>query len=151
MVAQPIFMTNSAAAAGAVGARHASERDASERHVAAAVKCFPDIVSQPLFCPADLGIGHFTWWRDYKAAANPAKGVSGDRDITPDRVAALIAWALVVRVGELVKDGAKRRRLRRSSILDKFTNANRVLSKRSRPLSQALGHVSISARVGAGL
>jgi uncharacterized protein GlcG (DUF336 family) len=32
---------------------------------------------------------------------------------------------LVVRVGELVKDGAKRRRLRRSTILDKFTNTNR--------------------------
>jgi hypothetical protein len=40
-------------------------------------------------------------------------------------VAALIAWMLVVRVGELVKDGAKRRRLRRSSILDKLTNTNR--------------------------
>jgi hypothetical protein len=42
---------------------------------------------------------------------------------------------LVVRVGHLVKDGAKRRRLRRSSILDKMANANRVLSMRSRPLS----------------
>src|SRR5580704_9059935 len=42
-----------------------------------------------------------------------------------DRVAALIAWMLVVRVGELVEDGAKRRRLRRSTILDKFTNTNR--------------------------
>jgi hypothetical protein len=40
-------------------------------------------------------------------------------------MAALIAWMLVVRVGELVKDGAKRRRLRRSAILDKFTNTNR--------------------------
>jgi hypothetical protein len=50
-------------------------------------------------------------------------------------VAALIAWMLVVRVGDLVKDGAKRRRLRRSSILDKIANANRVLSMRSRPLS----------------
>jgi hypothetical protein len=60
--------------------------------------------------------------------------------------AALIAWMLVVRVEELVKDGAisavtrvfdalRRRRLRRSTILDKFFNANRVLSKRSRPLS----------------
>jgi len=53
-----------------------------------------------------------------------------------DQVAALIAWMLVVRVDELVKDGAKRRRLRRSAILDKFINANRVLSKRSRPLSR---------------
>jgi len=50
-------------------------------------------------------------------------------------MAALIAWMLVVRVDELVKDGVKRRRLRRSLILDKFINANRVPSKRSRPLS----------------
>jgi hypothetical protein len=40
-------------------------------------------------------------------------------------MAALIAWLPVVRVGELVKDGAKRRRLRRSTILDKFANTNR--------------------------
>src|SRR5579862_7336902 len=51
-------------------------------------------------------------------------------------MAALIAWMLVVRVGDLVKDGAKRRRLRRSSILDKITNANRVPSMRSRPVSR---------------
>jgi hypothetical protein len=62
-------------------------------------------------------------------------------------MAALIAWMLVVRVGDLVKDGAIsavtrvfdapwRRRLRRSSILDKITNANRMLSMRSRPLSR---------------
>src|SRR5580692_10082152 len=60
--------------------------------------------------------------------------------------AALIAWMLVIRVNDLVKDGAisavtrvfdalRRRRLRRSSILDKIINANRVLSKRSRPFS----------------
>src|SRR5580693_2358296 len=55
-----------------------------------------------------------------------------------DQMAALIAWMLVVRVGDLVKDGAKRRRLRRSSILDKITNTNRVLSMRSRPLSGPL-------------
>jgi hypothetical protein len=55
---------------------------------------------------------------------------------TTDRVATLIAWMLVVRVDDLVKDGAKRRRLRRSMILDKNINANRVLSKRSRPLSR---------------
>jgi hypothetical protein len=54
-----------------------------------------------------------------------------------ERMAALIAWMLVVRVDDLVKDGAKRRRLRRSSILDKIINTNRVLSKRSRPLSKA--------------
>jgi hypothetical protein len=61
--------------------------------------------------------------------------------------AALIAWMLVVRVDNLVKDGAIsavtrvfdalwRRRLRRSSILDKVVNANRMPSKRSRPLSR---------------
>jgi hypothetical protein len=55
-----------------------------------------------------------------------------------ERMAALIAWMLVVRIGNLVKDGAKRRRLRRSAILDKIANANRVLSKRSRPLSGPL-------------
>jgi hypothetical protein len=42
-------------------------------------------------------------------------------------LAALIAWMLVVRVGDVVKDGAKRRRLRRSSILDNIANTNRVL------------------------
>jgi hypothetical protein len=40
-------------------------------------------------------------------------------------MAALIAWLPIVRVDELVKDGAKRRRLRRSMILDKFINTNR--------------------------
>jgi hypothetical protein len=62
-------------------------------------------------------------------------------------VAALIAWMLVVRIDDLVKDGAisavtrvfdalRRRRLRRSTILDKIANTNRVLSMRSRPLSR---------------
>jgi len=51
-------------------------------------------------------------------------------------MAALIAWMQVVRVDDLVKDGAKRRRLRRSSILDKIINTNTVPSKRSRPLSR---------------
>jgi len=45
---------------------------------------------------------------------------------------------LVVRVDDLVKDGAKRRRLRRSTILDKIINTNTVPSKRSRPLSGPL-------------
>jgi hypothetical protein len=64
-------------------------------------------------------------------------------------MAALIAWMLVVRVDIFVKDGAIsavtrvfdalwRRRLRRSSILDKIANANTVLSKQSRPLSGPL-------------
>jgi hypothetical protein len=39
-------------------------------------------------------------------------------------MAALIAWMLVVRVDDLVKDGAKRRRLRRFTILDKISNTN---------------------------
>jgi hypothetical protein len=39
-------------------------------------------------------------------------------------LAALIAWLPIVRVGGLVKDGAKRRRLRRSAILDKAANTN---------------------------
>jgi len=51
-------------------------------------------------------------------------------------MAALIAWIPVVRVDDLAKDSAKQRRLWRSAILDKIINANRVLSKRSRPLSQ---------------
>jgi hypothetical protein len=50
---------------------------------------------------------------------------------------------LVVRVGDIVKDGAKRRRLRRSAILDKIANANRVLSTRSRPLSWRSLSVSV--------
>jgi len=45
--------------------------------------------------------------------------------ILPIGGAALIAWLPVVRVDDLVKDGAKRRRLRRSTILDKIINANR--------------------------
>jgi hypothetical protein len=55
-------------------------------------------------------------------------------------MAALIAWTPVVRVDDLVKDGAKRRRLRRSAILDKIINTNRVLSMRSRPLSGPFRH-----------
>jgi hypothetical protein len=61
-------------------------------------------------------------------------------------MAALIAWMLVVCVDDLVKDGAisavtrafdalRRRRLRRSAILDKIINANKTLFMRSRPLS----------------
>jgi len=56
--------------------------------------------------------------------------------ILPIGGAALIAWLPVVRVDDLVKDGAMsavtrvfdalwRRRLRRSTILDKIINANR--------------------------
>jgi hypothetical protein len=46
-----------------------------------------------------------------------------------------------VRVDELVKDGAKRRRLRRSEILDKFINTNNLPSMRSRPPSAQLGGI----------
>jgi hypothetical protein len=85
-----------------------------------------------------------------------------ERDTTTNRGCGLDRLGASVRGDDLVTDGAIsaitrvfdalwRRRLRRSSILDKIVNANRVLSKRSRPLSQALGHVLISARVGAGL
>jgi hypothetical protein len=38
---------------------------------------------------------------------------------------ALIAWLPIVRGDDLVKDGAKRRRLRRSTILDKIIAANK--------------------------
>jgi cation transporter-like permease len=58
MVAQPIFMTKSAASAGAVGARTASARHGNtrlasakpvaERHVAAAVKSFWVIIPTPM-------------------------------------------------------------------------------------------------------
>jgi hypothetical protein len=71
----------------------------------------------------------------YSADASLPFPLVPQHDVRSDRVAALIAWMLVVRVDDLVKDGAKRRRLRRSMILDKIINANRVLSKRSRPLS----------------
>jgi hypothetical protein len=37
----------------------------------------------------------------------------------------LIAWLAIVRVDELVKDGPKGRRLRRSLILDKLINTNK--------------------------
>jgi hypothetical protein len=40
-------------------------------------------------------------------------------------MAALIAWLPIVRIDDLVKGGAQRRRLRRSSTLDKIINANR--------------------------
>jgi hypothetical protein len=81
--------------------------------------------------------------------------VSGINPAT-ERMAALIAWMLVVRVDDLVKDGAIsavtrvfdalwRRRLRRSSILDKIINTNRALSMRSRPLSRP-SHVVKAAK-----
>src|SRR5579859_7674291 len=56
-------------------------------------------------------------------------------------MAALIAWMLVVRVDDLVKDGAKRRRLRRSSILDKIINANRSAVQAIKAAFWAISHV----------
>jgi len=55
----------------------------------------------------------------------PATDARGRVQLKPIGEAALIAWLPVVRVDELVKDGAKCRRLRRSTILDKFINTNR--------------------------
>jgi hypothetical protein len=50
-------------------------------------------------------------------------------------MAALIAWMLVVRVGDLVKDRRPPEAAALRAVLDKITNTNRVLSMRSRPLS----------------
>jgi hypothetical protein len=71
--------------------------------------------------------------------------VSGINLIATELMSALIAWILFVRVDDLVKDGAisavtrvfdaLRRRLQRSTILDKIINTNTVLSMPSRPLS----------------
>jgi hypothetical protein len=47
------------------------------------------------------------------------------QQISSECMAALIAWLPIVRVDDLVKDGAKRRRLWRSNILDKIINTNR--------------------------
>jgi hypothetical protein len=53
-------------------------------------------------------------------------------------MAALIAWMLVVRVDLLVKDRGPPKAAALRAVLDKKVNTNRVLSKRSRPLSQRL-------------
>jgi hypothetical protein len=88
-------------------------------------------------------------------AAKAARRASSPRSVATtshriafyaERIAALIAWMLLVRVGLLVKDGAIsavtrvfdalwRRRLRRSSILDKIIDTNNSASMRSRPTS----------------
>src|SRR4029077_19957450 len=47
----------------------------------------------------------------------------------------------VVRVAELVKDRRPPKAAALRAVLDKFSNTNRVLSKRSRPLSEALEHL----------
>jgi hypothetical protein len=51
-------------------------------------------------------------------------------------MAALIAWMLVVRVDNFVKDQRPPEVAALCAVLDKIINANRVLSKRSRPLSR---------------
>jgi hypothetical protein len=53
-------------------------------------------------------------------------------------MAALIAWTLVVRVGDLVKDQRPPEAAALRAVLDKIANTNRVLSMRSRPLSRPL-------------
>src|SRR5580704_12902841 len=53
-----------------------------------------------------------------------------------ERMAALIAWMLVVRVDDFVKDQRPPEVAALCAVLDKIINANRVLSKRSRPLSR---------------
>jgi hypothetical protein len=50
-------------------------------------------------------------------------------------MAALIAWMLVVRVDDFVKDRRPPKAAALRAVLDKIINANRVPSKRSRPLS----------------
>jgi len=51
-------------------------------------------------------------------------------------MAALIAWMPVVRVDDLVKDRRPPKAAALRTVLDKIINTNRVLSKRSRPLSR---------------
>src|SRR5580700_2616641 len=51
-------------------------------------------------------------------------------------MAALIAWMPVVRVDDLVKDRRPPKAAALRAVLDKIINTNRVLSKRSRPLSR---------------
>jgi hypothetical protein len=62
-------------------------------------------------------------------------------------VAALIAWLPIVRVGELVKDGAKRRRLRRPLILDKLANTNRNAVQAIKAAFSALSENSTALHV----
>src|SRR4029077_10459009 len=59
------------------------------------------------------------------------KNVSGT-----ERIAALIAWTLFVRVDDLVKDRRPPKAAALRAVLDKVVNTNSLLSKRSRPLSR---------------
>src|SRR5580693_4794097 len=84
MVAQPIFMTKSAALAGAVDARQGNARLAS---AAAAAKSFPVIVPTLM-----LGRPHGSWCGDYSGPAGLAKGVAAHRDI-PHLLIKAAFWA----------------------------------------------------------
>jgi hypothetical protein len=83
------------------------------------------------------------------------KNVAGDKTVIPDnwqdragtkthlplgdRMAALIAWALVVHVDLLVKGLRPPEAAALRAALDEKVNTNRMLSKRSRPLSRRHG------------
>jgi hypothetical protein len=51
-------------------------------------------------------------------------------------MAALIAWMLFVRVDDVVKDRRPPKAAALRAVLDNIINTNRMLSKRSRPLSR---------------
>ena len=70
-----------------------------------------------------------------RASAPPARLIHISVWFHSDRLAALIAWMLVVRVDDLVKDRRPPKAAALRAVLDKIINTNRVLSKRSRPLS----------------
>jgi hypothetical protein len=55
---------------------------------------------------------------------------------------------LVVRVGDLVKDRRPPKAAALRAVLDKITNTNRVLSKRSRPFSGPSGGYQIGDHPG---
>src|SRR5580658_2786683 len=60
-------------------------------------------------------------------------------------MAALIAWMLVVRVGNLVKDRRPPKAAALRAVLDKIANTNNPASKRSRPHSDAVEAFAIIA------
>jgi hypothetical protein len=63
-------------------------------------------------------------------------------------MAALIAWMLIVRVDDLVKDLRPPKAAALRAVLDKIINTNRVLSKRSRPLSGPFKNLDRSQAMG---
>jgi hypothetical protein len=60
-------------------------------------------------------------------------------------MAALIAWLPIVRIDDLVKGGAQRRRLRRSSTLDKIINANRNAVQAIKAAFSSVGNYPLKA------